>query len=51
MLRPVLDLGGAGGILVASHLVGPQMRRMIDEPERRHEVDEEIADVVARACR
>ena len=27
-----LELGGAGGILVASHIVGPQMRRMVDEP-------------------
>lgn len=34
-----LDLGGLGGILVASHLVGPQMRRMVDEPEHRAEID------------
>ena len=32
MLAAVLDLGGTGGILVASHLVGEEMRRMIDEP-------------------
>ena len=30
-----LDMGGAGGILVASHIVGNEMRRMVDEPERR----------------
>ena len=29
-----LDLGGAGGILVASHIVGNEMRRMVDEPEQ-----------------
>jgi 4-hydroxy-tetrahydrodipicolinate synthase len=40
-----LDLGGAGGILVASHIVGPEMRRMIDEPERRAEIDESLRDV------
>ncbi len=46
MLADVLDLGGAGGILVASHLVGREMRRMIDEPDERRAVEEEIADVV-----
>jgi 4-hydroxy-tetrahydrodipicolinate synthase len=40
-----LDMGEAGGILVASHLVGPQMRRMVDEPERRAEIDESLRDV------
>jgi 4-hydroxy-tetrahydrodipicolinate synthase len=34
-----LDMGGAGGICVASHIVGPQMRRMYDEPEHRAEID------------
>ncbi len=46
LLARVLDLGGPGGILVASHVVGAQMRRMVDEPERRHEIEEEIAGVV-----
>ena len=32
-LRATLDLGGAGGILVASHVVGDEMRRMVDEPD------------------
>ena len=36
-LARVLDIGGTGGILVASQLVGREMRQMIDEPERRHE--------------
>lgn len=40
-----LDMGGAGGISVASHVVGPQMRRMVDEPERRHEIDASLRDV------
>jgi|SRR6185437_2751038 len=40
-----LDLGGAGGILVASHLVGSEMRRMVDEPERRAEIDASLRDV------
>lgn len=39
-----LELGGAGGILVASHLVGPQMAEIRDrfeagEPERAREID------------
>jgi len=39
MLAAVLDLGGTGGILVASHLVGGEMRRMIDEPSERHAIE------------
>ncbi|MEV5538048.1 4-hydroxy-tetrahydrodipicolinate synthase [Saccharopolyspora shandongensis] len=42
-----LDLGGLGGILVASHLVGPQMRRMVDEPERRAEIDASLKPLYA----
>ncbi len=42
-----LDLGGAGGILVASHIVGAQMRRMVDEPEHRQEIDASLQDVYA----
>jgi 4-hydroxy-tetrahydrodipicolinate synthase len=44
-LARVLDMGGAGGILVSSHLVGPEMRRMVDEPEHRHEIDASLRDV------
>jgi 4-hydroxy-tetrahydrodipicolinate synthase len=40
-----LDMGGAGGILVASHVVGREMRRMVDEPERRTEIDSSLKDV------
>jgi 4-hydroxy-tetrahydrodipicolinate synthase len=45
MLAEVLDLGEPGGVLVASHLVGEEMHRMVDEPERRHEIDESLRDV------
>jgi 4-hydroxy-tetrahydrodipicolinate synthase len=40
-----LDMGGAGGISVASHIVGPQMRRMVDKPARRAEIDASLRDV------
>jgi 4-hydroxy-tetrahydrodipicolinate synthase len=55
MLAAVLDLGGTGGILVASHLVGGEMRRMIDEPAERHAIEERLAPLyealaVAPAC-
>jgi 4-hydroxy-tetrahydrodipicolinate synthase len=42
-----LDIGGAGGILVASHIVGNEMRRMVDEPEHREEIDASLRDVYA----
>jgi 4-hydroxy-tetrahydrodipicolinate synthase len=40
-----LDIGGTGGILVASHIVGPEQRRMVDEPEHRAEIDASLEDV------
>lgn len=45
LLGRVLDLGGAGGICVASHIVGDDMRRMFDEPEHRDEIDAGLRDV------
>ena len=42
-----LDLGCAGGICVSSHIVGTEMRRMFDEPERRAEIDASLRDVYA----
>jgi 4-hydroxy-tetrahydrodipicolinate synthase len=45
MLADVLELGGTGGILVSSHLVGREMRRMIDEPDARRELHESLADL------
>ena len=44
-LARVLDMGGTGGILVASQLVGREMRQMIDEPERRHEIHDSLTDL------
>jgi 4-hydroxy-tetrahydrodipicolinate synthase len=41
----VLDMGGAGGVLVASHLVGNEMARMVAEPEHRGEIDASLRDV------
>jgi 4-hydroxy-tetrahydrodipicolinate synthase len=40
-----LDIGGAGGVCVASHVVGPQMRRMVDDPDCRQEIDASLQDV------
>jgi 4-hydroxy-tetrahydrodipicolinate synthase len=46
-LARALDLGCAGGINVSSHIVGTEMRRMFDEPERRAEIDASLRDVYA----
>src|SRR5215210_2924676 len=45
LLAPVLDMGGAGGICVLSHIVGDEMKRMFTEPERRAEIDASLRDV------
>jgi 4-hydroxy-tetrahydrodipicolinate synthase len=45
VLARVMDMGGTGGILVASHLVGREMRRIIDEPDRRHEIEDGLRDL------
>lgn len=47
MLASVLDMGGPGGILVAAHLVGDEMRRMAEEPDHRAEIDASLKDVYA----
>ena len=44
-LARTLDLGGAGGVCVASHIVGDEMRRMVDEPEHRAAIDASLQDV------
>ncbi|WP_285654528.1 4-hydroxy-tetrahydrodipicolinate synthase [Actinomycetospora sp. NBRC 106375] len=41
----VLEMGGCGGILVASHVVGPAMRRMVDEPDQRAEIEASLKPV------
>jgi 4-hydroxy-tetrahydrodipicolinate synthase len=45
MLAEVLDMGGKGGICVASHIVGDEMDRMVEEPENRQEIHDRLADV------
>jgi 4-hydroxy-tetrahydrodipicolinate synthase len=47
LLAATLDQGGAGGICVASHIVGPEMKRLFDEPEHRAEIDASLRDVYA----
>ena len=42
-----LDIGGAGGICVASHVVGHEMRRMYDEPDARAEIDASLQEIYA----
>ncbi len=45
LLAQVLDMGEAGGILTSSHVFGREMKRMVDEPRRRAELDAALADV------
>ncbi len=45
VLADVLDMGGSGGILVASHIVGPEMRRMVDEPDQRAAIAADLQSV------
>jgi 4-hydroxy-tetrahydrodipicolinate synthase len=45
-LAEVLDAGGTGGILTTSPFVGSEMRRMIDEPENRHAIQEKLNDLI-----
>ncbi len=44
-LAECLDKGGTGGICVSSHVVGREMRRMIDEPDARHEIHAQLKDI------
>ena len=46
-LHRTLDFGGSGGVLVSSHVVGDEMRRMVDEPANRAEIDASLRDVYA----
>jgi 4-hydroxy-tetrahydrodipicolinate synthase len=45
VLADLMDMGGTGGILVASHLVGREMGRIIAEPDRRHEIEDGLRDL------
>jgi 4-hydroxy-tetrahydrodipicolinate synthase len=45
ILARTLDIGGVGGICVASHIVGEEMRRMVDEPDERARIDGSLRGV------
>jgi 4-hydroxy-tetrahydrodipicolinate synthase len=45
ILARVLDMGGAGGILTGSHIVGTEMRRMVDEPDERAAIHNSLLPV------
>jgi 4-hydroxy-tetrahydrodipicolinate synthase len=45
VLAKVMDMGGTGGICVASNLIGTEMRRIVDEPDRRKEIEDELRDL------
>jgi 4-hydroxy-tetrahydrodipicolinate synthase len=45
MLADVLDLGEPGGICTSTHVFGETFHRMVDEPERRREIHESLADI------
>ena len=42
-----MDAGGTGGILVSSHLFGREMKRIVEEPDGRAEVDAPLRDAYA----
>jgi 4-hydroxy-tetrahydrodipicolinate synthase len=45
LVAPTLDLGGAGGICVVTHILGEQFQAMVRKPERRWEIHDSLADV------
>jgi len=45
VLARTMDLGGTGGILVAAHLFGNEMKRIVEEPDRRQEIHDSLVDV------
>jgi 4-hydroxy-tetrahydrodipicolinate synthase len=44
VLARTMEVGGTGGILVASHLFGNEMKRIVEEPGARQEVHESLLD-------
>jgi 4-hydroxy-tetrahydrodipicolinate synthase len=46
ILCRTMEVGGTGGICVASHLFGNEMSRIVREPESRREVQESLADAI-----
>jgi 4-hydroxy-tetrahydrodipicolinate synthase len=47
VIAEVMDMGGTGAITVAGNLVGSELRRIIDEPDRRHEIQDGLSDLYA----
>src|SRR3954454_24212827 len=47
MLARIMDMGGTGGILVASHLFGNEMKRIVEDPDARAEIDANLRDAYA----
>ncbi len=45
VIAEVMDMGGTGAITVAGNLVGSELRRIIDEPEHRHEIQDGLSDL------
>ena len=45
VLAKVMDMGGTGGICVSSNLIAAEMRRIIDEPDRRNEIEDGLRDL------
>jgi 4-hydroxy-tetrahydrodipicolinate synthase len=45
MFIDVLELGESGLVGTSTHVFGDVFRRMVDEPERRREIDASLADV------
>jgi 4-hydroxy-tetrahydrodipicolinate synthase len=45
ILASVLDMGEPGGILTSSHIVGSEMRRMVDEPAERAAIHDSLLPV------
>jgi 4-hydroxy-tetrahydrodipicolinate synthase len=45
VLAKVMDMGGTGGICVASNLIGAEMRRIVDEPDSRTEIEDGLRDL------
>jgi len=43
IVAKTLDMGGVGGICVATHLLGHLFRALVDEPGRRAEIQDELS--------
>jgi 4-hydroxy-tetrahydrodipicolinate synthase len=45
VLAKVMDMGGTGGICVASNLIGTEMRRIVDDADNRNEIEDGLRDL------